>query len=223
MSEAVRDETEAARLGLPGPLPPGERILWAGKPERHAIARHVFHVRLVALYFAILALWAVGQSLVAGASLPAALLNVVVPLPLALPVLGLLIGAAWLTARTTTYIVTDRRVILLIGVAITKMVNIPLRQIVRAEARDRADGTQDIALTLKGPVKVAWLALFPHVRAWRIAQPTPMLRSLGVDEPVADVLTTALMRAAPGIRYGQAAPVRGQGAAAPTGARAQHA
>ena len=40
--------------GLPGRLPPGERILWQGSPEWRALARTAFHTRLVAGYFAAL-------------------------------------------------------------------------------------------------------------------------------------------------------------------------
>ena len=44
--------------GLPAMLPPGERILWQGAPDWRVLARTAFHTRLVAGYFALLALWA---------------------------------------------------------------------------------------------------------------------------------------------------------------------
>ena len=43
--------------GLPGPLPPGERLLWQGRPALLSLARRAFHVDLVALYFGGLALY----------------------------------------------------------------------------------------------------------------------------------------------------------------------
>ena len=123
------------------------------------------------------------------------------PLPLALPTLGLLAAAGYLTARTTTYHVTERRIILQIGIGITKTVNIPLDRILHVEVRDHAGGSRDIALTMRGPDKIGYLALWPHARPWRFSKPQPMLRGLRAADPVERVLGDALMRAAPGIRY----------------------
>ncbi len=212
---------------LPGPLPAGERLLWQGRPSAGPVARHVFRLPLVALYFGLLGLAAVGVSLETGAAMPEALLGLVVPLPLAVPTLGLLAAASWASARTTTYSITDRRVILQIGVGLTKTVNIPLRRIARAEWRVQPDGSLDIALTMRGPEKIAWFALWPHARAWRFSQPQPMLRGLGGLGDGADaarVLTDALMAAAPGIRHlgpelaPEATPERPAEAPAPSGA-----
>ena len=46
-------EIEPVR-GLPGNLPPGERILWQGSPQPTALALGAFHVRSVAIYFGLL-------------------------------------------------------------------------------------------------------------------------------------------------------------------------
>ena len=42
--------------GVSQPLPAGERLLWSGAPASRLLARHAFHVRLVAGYFALLIL-----------------------------------------------------------------------------------------------------------------------------------------------------------------------
>ena len=52
MSSEIEFETIP---GLPEDLPAGERVLWQGKPEWRALARHTFKVRLLAGYFAIFA------------------------------------------------------------------------------------------------------------------------------------------------------------------------
>ena len=41
--------------GLPGQLPPGERILWQGSPDRRVLARTAFRIPLVIGYFGALA------------------------------------------------------------------------------------------------------------------------------------------------------------------------
>ncbi len=53
--------------GLPGQLPPGETILWQGAPHWRALARDAFHVRGVAVYFALLAVVAVVSGAPTGA------------------------------------------------------------------------------------------------------------------------------------------------------------
>ena len=58
-------EAEPIR-GLPGLLPPGELILWQGSPAPLLLARSAFHVRAVAIYFALLTAMAIGMVLVRG-------------------------------------------------------------------------------------------------------------------------------------------------------------
>ena len=49
--------------GLPEELPEGERILWRGGPDWKSLAMHVFHVRAVAIYFALILAWKVWGAL----------------------------------------------------------------------------------------------------------------------------------------------------------------
>ena len=49
-------EFEAA-LGLPEDLPVNEFIVWQGRPEWRQLAIEAFHVRKIAMYFAIMVLW----------------------------------------------------------------------------------------------------------------------------------------------------------------------
>ena len=54
--------------GLPERLPEGETILWQGAPMAQSFARYAFHIRAVAAYFALLAVWhlADGWSVIRG-------------------------------------------------------------------------------------------------------------------------------------------------------------
>jgi hypothetical protein len=40
--------------GLPSALPPGERVVWQGPPDWRSLAVHAFHVRKIAVYFALM-------------------------------------------------------------------------------------------------------------------------------------------------------------------------
>ncbi|MEJ5231616.1 MAG: photosynthetic complex putative assembly protein PuhB [Geminicoccaceae bacterium] len=182
--------------GLPEPLPPGERILWQGAPAFAALARRAFHLRAVAVYFLLLALWKLVVGLHDGAGWAAAgldALGLVVPASLALGVLALL---AWAYARSTIFTITDRRVVIRFGVALPMAVNLPFRQIEAAAVAIFRDGTADLPLALAGPDRVAWLHLWPFVRPWRLRRPEPMLRAVPNGAEVARILRTALERAA---------------------------
>ncbi len=168
-------EFEAAP-GLPEPLPRGERLIWQGSPDWVPLAIHAFHVRKLAIYFAaMLGLQAVYLSGDPQAALLRPLLTSAVMAALALLLLG---ATAWFAARTTLYTLTDRRIVMRIGVVLTLTLNLPLRQIAGASFRPLADGHGDIALSLAGKDRIAFLNLWPHARPWQLKNPQPSLRCL---------------------------------------------
>lgn len=168
-------EFEAAP-GLPEPLPRGERLIWQGSPDWVPLAIYAFHVRKLAIYFAaMLGLQAVYLSGDPQAALLRPLLTSAVMAALALLLLG---ATAWFAARTTLYTLTDRRIVMRIGVVLTLTLNLPLRQIAGASFRPLADGHGDIALSLAGKDRIAFLNLWPHARPWQLKNPQPSLRCL---------------------------------------------
>lgn len=174
--------------GLPGPLPPGERMLWQGSPDWRVLARTAFHTRGVAAYFGLLLLIAALLGSGTGAAMTAALGVVGVAL------LHLL---AWGGARTTIYTLTDRRLVLRVGIAVPKCINLPLAQVASADLALRTDGSGDVALTLLGAPRIGYLALWPHARPLRLARPQPMLRALPDAERVAALIARACLAANP--------------------------
>ena len=63
---------------------------------------------------------------------------------------------SWLIAATTHYTITDKRVIMQIGVALPIALTLPLKRIGSADVKLNADGTGDIPLAL-GRQKLAYL------------------------------------------------------------------
>ncbi|MGY6627283.1 MAG: photosynthetic complex putative assembly protein PuhB [Oceanicaulis sp.] len=187
--------------GLPDKLPEGERVLWSGGPDWKSLALHVFHVRAVAIYFAVLIAWEASSGLSAGVAAGEAVMTGFLQLLLAGAAIGLLSLFAWLIARSTVYTVTNERVVIRAGVALPKAVNIPFRVIGSASLKARANGNGDIPLQLTGPDRVAYLSLWPHVRPWRLNNAQPMLRGLPDAAGAAQVLAGALAEKA-----GQPAP-----------------
>jgi hypothetical protein len=100
-------------------------------------------------------------------------------------------GIAWFTARTTVYTLTDKRVVMRIGIVLTLSLNLPLRRLEAADLKLHSGEQGDIALRLLKPDHIAYLHLWPHARAWRLARPEPTLLCLPGAQAVARRLTDA--------------------------------
>ena len=187
-------ESEPIR-GLPGRLPPGERIIWQGAPSFRGLALGAFRIREVAAYFAVLgAAKAFGVVAAGGPWSDAALEFVGMAAPASLAI-GLLAGLSLLCQRTTVYTITNRRLVLRFGMALTKAVNLPFTVVESATMKVDRAGVGDIALGLKPDAKVGYVALWPHVRPWKLARPQPSLRGLSDAAQVAAVLAATLAEA----------------------------
>lgn len=181
--------------GLPGDLPKGERLLWQGAPGWWALAQRAFHVRSVSIYFGALIAWRGAASAFGGASALEAVQTGLQMAPLAIAALGLLCCLAILTARTTVYTITTKRVVLRYGVALPKAINIPFAIIDNAALKSFSDTSGDLAITLKQPNKIAYLLLWPHARPWKLSRPEPAMRAIPDAARVAAHLASALKAA----------------------------
>jgi len=217
MSHESEHDYEPIR-GLPGRLPPGEHILWQGEPDWRAFARHAMQARTIAIYFGILMAWRLITTLSDGGGVGMALVDVLTLVPVALAGVGLLVLFAWLVGRTTVYTITNKRVVIRAGVALPKAVNIPFTIIETAQLKERGQGRGDIALALKGPDRIAFLHLWPHVRPWRLAKAEPALRCIPQAEQVGQILAGALeatAETAPKVRRRSRRPATATGPARP--------
>lgn len=179
--------------GIPDPLPGGERLLWQGRPaDGWTFACRVFRVRLLIAYFAVLLMSRAAWLISSGTAPAQALLAALLLLPFAAAAIGVLTMISWLMARTTIYAITDRRVVMRIGIALPITINIPFRSIGSAGLKTYLDGTGDIPLSLSSGDRIAYLNLWPHARPWRFASTEPMLRAVPNARAVADILAAAL-------------------------------
>ena len=187
-------EFEAA-YGLPEALPKGETILWQGAPDFGDLAVRVFHLKKAAVYFAVLI--AVRGSYLYSLDEPSMtiLAGILIVAGLGLTAMVALALLAWLTARTTAYTLTDKRVVMRIGIVLTLTFNLPFKRIKTAGLQLTARGFGDMPLVLSGSNRIGWLNLWPHVRPWRIAQPEPMLRCVPNAQTVATTFQKAWIQA----------------------------
>lgn len=173
--------------GLPGLLPAGETILWQGSPDLRLFLTRALHARWIAAYFVALIFYSLAQQSLFGAALSFAA---------GLACFSMLALYSWGVARTSVYTLTNKRIVLRVGVALTACINLPLSRIAAAELRPLGGGHGDVALTLEGG-RVGYAFLWPHARAWRFAAPQPMLRAVPDAEAFAAKLVAARQAISP--------------------------
>lgn len=177
--------------GVPHPLPPGERLLWEGAPTMKAVATHVFHWRLVAAYFAgMLALWAFTTEHQPGSEVYVA--SAVVRVSLAAFVMLAALGLSRAVATTSWYAITTQRLVLRVGMAFPMSINIPFKILESAGVGVFKDGTGQVTLKVQPGNRIAYIALWPHCRVFRINNPEPVLRGLEEPQKVAQILARAV-------------------------------
>ncbi len=178
--------------GLPENLPAGEAILWQGAPNWKNTAMRALHIRGTAIYFALLLIWYTESKLNQGESWSSVLMSDLRLGGLATITLGLMGLYAWLSAKTTLYTITNRRVVMRVGVALPMVLNLPFARIEAANLKGYDNRSGDIALTLFKDDRVAYLMLWPHVRPWRLTRAQPMLRGIPDAAVAAAILGEAL-------------------------------
>ena len=179
------------QYGLPERLPADEQMLWQGSPQFGAMARRVFHIRKVAFYFAVLLLAHLANLWWSGSSVAQILMSLRWLLPLALLGLGAVAMLAWLSAKTTVYTLTDKRVVMRVGIVLTVTFNLPLKTLASAGLLLHPSGHGDITLAIAGDQRIAWFQLWPSVRPWRFSKPEPTLCAVANAQAVSDQLSAA--------------------------------
>jgi hypothetical protein len=176
--------------GLPELPPEGEVILWQGRPDWWALTKESLNLYWVAAYFVFLALWrytvlsdqVTFAQAISGSS-PFLVLGAIV--------CGLLMLTAFIQARATVYTITNRRVAMRIGAALTVTLNLPYTQIANATLDLRKGGTGTIALDLLGNTRLSYLVCWPHVRPWVMRRTQPALRCIPDAAKIAAMLGDA--------------------------------
>lgn len=176
--------------GLPERLPAGEVILWQGRPDTWRLAVEALSLYWVAGYFVAFFAW---RAIVAGGVMPfwEAVQTGSPFLVMGAVTCLLLLLIAWVQARATIYTITNRRVAMRIGAALTLTLNLPYRWIGAANLDLRQGGTGTIALSMTGETRLSYLNTWPHVRPWRMKRTEPALRCIPDAARVARILSEA--------------------------------
>ncbi len=190
MSTQHEHEFEAAP-GLPEKLPAGEHIIWQGAPEWRSLGVAAFGLRTIAVYLLVMWLLHFAHLWDQGSSAPEMAKYLGMSGAFASLALALLGGFTYLVSSTTLYTLTNRRVVMRIGVVLGLTLNLPYRQITGASLKPLARGTGDLAVQIKPDSHSAYLHLWPHARAWHFKAPQPTLRCIANAEAVSNMLLQA--------------------------------
>jgi hypothetical protein len=179
---------------LPADVPEGEQILWHGRPQWVSLARRAYRADFIAAYFVALTVWSLWSTAEFGWS--AAALAGAKTLGIGAAALAIVAGLAFLSARTTLYVVTSRRLVLKVGIALPVFINLPFKDIASAAARVYSDGTGDIPLALLKGRRIGYWLLWPSARPFHLLRPQPCLRCVADAAVVAATVGAALRGAA---------------------------
>ncbi len=182
--------------GLPAQLPTGEQVLWQGSPRRNNLAHQLFHVRFVAAYFIAFSIFRAVEAFYNGRSLGDAAIAAAPALACAAIVVALFELLAWLSARTTIYTITNRRIVMRIGIALSKTIDIPFKQIESLHLQAGSNGVGNISIELNRDASIPYLILWPYARPWYLRHPQPMLRAIPDSASVAESLVAQLKESA---------------------------
>lgn len=176
--------------GLPEELPQDEHILWQGSPNPMRLAKDALALNWVIGYFAALA--AIRVIIVSpDMSLTAAMAQGLPFLAAGVLVALLLIGIATVQARSTVYTLTNKRVAMRIGAALTMTLNLPYVCIGNAQAAVRPSGLGTVTFELIGETRLSYLMTWPHVRPWHMRRTQPALRAIPDAARVAAIFAEA--------------------------------
>lgn len=176
--------------GLPEHLPEDEHILWQGAPDPRRLAREALGLRWVAGYFVLLAIWRIGVSSTE-VSLTQSMAHGIPFVLIGIVACAIIYGIAYVQARSTVYTLTNKRVAMRIGAALTMTLNLPYTWIGNAGLDLKRSGHGTLAFELIGETRLSYIMTWPHVRPWTIARTQPALRCIPEAAEVAKLFAEA--------------------------------
>ncbi len=179
--------------GLPENLPSGETVLWSGAPQAWRFGHQIFHTRLIAAFFMVIAVSSIFSGLNHGVGAARIAVTFVTLLALGGMVIGFAMVMGWLVAINTIYTITHQRLVIRHGVTLPMSINVPFTKVATAAAKIRADGSGDVSLALLDGNRLSLFAIWPHNRPWSWQGAAPAIRCVSDAEEVSRVLTNAMV------------------------------
>ena len=168
-------------------IPVGEMIRWCGRPNWKSLGYHAFGVKYLTVYLILSALYAVSQT-----NSPfrfGAFTVQYLPYIMSGIFAGIILFfLAYLAARHTCYVITEKRVVIRTGIALVFLLNVPFKNVVSIDLQRLANGSGNLSFKAQSKKRIPYLSCWPSVRSGSLLQPIPAFRSISDVEEIGNLV-----------------------------------
>jgi len=173
-------------------IPDGESILWKGKPSLWGFSWNLFGLKWITFYLSILSVVSIARFFASDFHtafyidfLPFFLSGIFASI--------ILIGLAAIQAYSTVYIITENRVIIKTGAALSFLISMPFKKIKEVNLQKRGASIGTISFELFSKKRVPYISCWPSVRPWKFKKTQPAFSCVRSVEEVATILRKTAM------------------------------
>ena len=173
-------------------IPNGESILWKGRPSLWGFSWNLFGLKWITLYLSMLSIVSVARFFASDFYtafyvdfLPFFLSGIFASI--------ILIGLAATQTYSTVYIITENRVIIKTGAALSFLISMPFKKIKEVNLQKRGASIGTISFELLSEKRVPYISCWPSVRPWKFKRTQPAFSCIGAVDEVATILRKTAM------------------------------
>lgn len=173
-------------------IPNGESILWKGRPSLWGFSWNLFGLKWITLYLSILSIVSVARFFASDFYtafyvdfLPFFLSGIFASI--------ILICLAATQTYSTVYIITENRLIIKTGAALSFLISMPFKKIKEVNLQKRGASIGTISFELLSEKRVPYISCWPSVRPWKFKRTQPAFSCIGSVDEVATILRKTAM------------------------------
>ena len=169
-------------------IPLDEKVYWNGKPNWRSFGYHSFGLKYFSIYFFVSALYAVSQ-IDSSFSFGAFFIKYTPYLISGILAGNILLLLAYISARHTCYVITQKRIVIRTGVALVFLLNMPFKNILSIDMKALARGRGNVIFKVQSKKRIPYLSCWPSVKSGSFLEPIPAFRSIRDIEKVGQIIS----------------------------------
>ena len=173
-------------------IPEGESILWKGKPSFWGFSWYFFGLKLLAFYLIILSVVFAARLTVTD-FFTAFVVDFLPFLLSGILTSCILMALAKIQSQSSVYIITENRVIIKSGAALSFLISMPFKKIKAVNLQKRKGSLGTISFELNSGKRVPYISCWPSVRPWRFKNTEPAFSCIENVDEVATILRKSVM------------------------------
>ena len=173
-------------------IPEGESILWKGKPSFWGFSWYFFGLKLLAFYLIILSVVFAARLTVTD-FFTAFIVDFLPFLLSGILTSFILMALAKIQSQSSVYIITENRVIIKSGAALSFLISMPFKKIKAVNLQKRKGSLGTISFELNSGKRVPYISCWPSVRPWRFKKTEPAFSCIENVDEVATILRKSVM------------------------------